>query len=83
MAVFYALMGRFFRSLIRMLVTSPFIRRHGQRLLKPFPRLKGWVIRQVQTGKYISFQANQRIEDYGERQQRLSDGLSQRWQRGY
>lgn len=82
LAAFKALIKRLLIPFIRAFVTSPFVRRQGQRLLAPFPRFKGWVIRQVQAGKYASFTASQRIEGYGERQQRLSDGLNQRWQRG-
>lgn len=71
---------RLLHPLVRTLAASPFIRRQGQRLLAPFPRLKGWVIRQIQAGKYTNIQGVHYIEGYGERQQRLSDELNRRWQ---
>ncbi|WP_346799147.1 hypothetical protein R5M92_07795 [Halomonas sp. Bachu 37] len=74
-----ATIKRCLRPIIKKLITYPAFRRLGQRILAPFPHLKGWVIRTVQAGQYGSLAANNRIEGYGERQQQLADGLEQRW----
>lgn len=66
------------RPIVKALIGYPPFRRMGQRLLAPFPKLRGWVIRLVQAGQYGGLAASNRIEGYGERQQRLMDGLEQR-----
>lgn len=66
------------RIIIKKLISYPTFKRLGQRLLSPFPRLRGWVIRLVQAGQYSDLAASTRIEGYGERQQRLMDGLERR-----
>ncbi|XGA80034.1 hypothetical protein OR573_16425 [Halomonas sp. CH40] len=66
------------RPIVKTLMGYPPFRRLGQRLLAPFPRLKGWVIRLVQAGQYSGLATSNRIEGYGERQQRLMNGLEHR-----
>ncbi|WP_434986235.1 hypothetical protein [Vreelandella zhaodongensis] len=73
-----AAIKRVLRPLVKKLIGYPPFRRIGQRLLSPFPKLKGWVIRLVQAGQYGKFAVPNRIEGYGERQQRLMSGLEQR-----
>lgn len=73
-----AAIKRRLRHIVKTLIRYPLIRRLGQRLLTPFPRLKGWVIRLVQAGQYSGLAEPNRIEGYGERQQRLMNGLEQR-----
>ena len=73
-----AAIKRRLRHIVKTLIRYPLLRRLGQRLLMPFPRLKGWVIRLVQAGQYSELAAPNRIEGYGERQQRLMNGLEQR-----
>lgn len=73
-----AVIKRQLRPIVKVLMGYPPLRRLGQRLLAPFPRLKGWVIRLVQAGQYGGLATPNRIEGYGERQQRLMDGLEQR-----
>jgi len=67
------------RSVVKTLMGYPLFRRLGQRLLAPFPRLRGRVIRLVQASHYGGLVASNRTEGYGERQQRLMNGLEQRW----
>lgn len=74
-----ATIKRCLRPVVKKMIAYPAVRRLGHRVLAPFPRLKGWVIRLVQAGKYGSLVANNPIEGYGERQQRLADGLQRRW----
>ncbi|MGS2745218.1 hypothetical protein ACU6TU_16705 [Halomonas sp. LS-001] len=73
-----AAIKRRLRPIVKLLIRYPRLRRLGQRLLTPFPRLKGWVIRLVQAGQYSAMAAPNRIEGYGERQQQLMNGLEQR-----
>lgn len=69
---------RVLRPVVKKLISYSLIRRLGQRILQPFPRLKGWVIRLVQAGTFeVGVTANH-TEGYGERQQRLMNGLAQR-----
>lgn len=73
-----AAIKRRLRLIIQKLMSYPQLRRWGQRLLSPFPGVKSWVIRLVQAGQYSRFAAPNCIEGYGERQQRLMNGLEQR-----
>ena len=73
-----AAIKRRLRTIVKKVIDYPQLRRLGQRVLTPFPRLKGWVIRLVQAGQYSGLAAPNRIEGYGERQQRLMNGLEQR-----
>ncbi|WP_447926422.1 hypothetical protein [Vreelandella sp. EE27] len=74
-----ATIKRILRFIVIKLISYSFIRRSGQRVLKPFPRLKGWVIRLVQAGRFGGTAAEpNRTEGMGTRQQRLLNGLQQR-----
>ena len=73
-----AAIKRRLRHIVKVLISYPRLRRLGQRVLTPFPRLKGWVIRLVQAGQYSGLATPNRIKGYGERQQRLMNGLEQR-----
>lgn len=77
--MFKAILKRFLRPILKRLLAYPALRRLGHRVLAPFPRVKRVIIRLVQAGKYGGLAANNRIEGYGERQQRLAEGLEQRW----
>ncbi|MEL7611761.1 hypothetical protein AAGW18_04575 [Vreelandella titanicae] len=69
---------RVLRPVVKKLISYPLIRRLGLRILQPFPKLKGWVIRLVQAGTFGGGVTPNRTEGYGERQQRLMNGLEQR-----
>lgn len=77
-----AVIKRLLRPMIQRLAAVPAVRRMGHRVLAPFPRARAWLIRLVQAGKYRPQAADYRIEGYGERQQRLTNGLEQRWKYG-
>lgn len=66
------------RLIIKKVISNPRLKQLGHRVLAPFPGVKGWIIRLIQAGKFNDFAANNRIEGYGERQQRLTNGLEQR-----
>lgn len=73
-----AAIKRVLRTVLKKLISYPPLRRLGQRALQPFPKLKGWVIRLVQAGNFGGGVTPNRTEGYGERQQRLMNGLEQR-----
>ena len=73
-----AIIKRILRLFIIKLMDFPGLKRLGQRVLHPFPKLKGWVIRLVQAGKCDMAGAPNRIEGVGDRQQRLLEGLEYR-----
>ncbi|MDN3524161.1 hypothetical protein QWY79_02645 [Halomonas sabkhae] len=68
------LLSRFARSLLKV----PYARRLGQRVLAPFPGLRGRVIRLIHGGHLEPMGSNP-VDGRGEGQQRLIEDLEQRW----
>ncbi|MGO3700561.1 MULTISPECIES: hypothetical protein [Halomonas] len=76
-----ALIKKTLRYVLKKLVVYPSVRRLGHKVLAPFPNLKGRIIRLLQAGRFINFTVENPVEGYGEHQQRITNGLQQRWKR--